>query len=225
MGHLATSGEGASDPAYKHVLKQYQFALDKAFKSGLPAEEAAALDLVDKQWANMRTLEKLAPTDANGDFDFHKLAPLLANRNNANAANRAAMIYGQGDQTLPDLARIGQQFLERGPGPTGPAWMRLAKQARDAAIAPTAIAGGLYALNHDEEHPWLNAAGQAAGLALASRGLSAANNSRWFERGVPWLRRAGENLTESGLGQLYTGMKNAWKGGIDTPEVEEGQTP
>lgn len=218
LGDLANSGQALQDPAYKNVLKRYQYTLDSAFKSGLPNAEAARLTLADRQWANMRTLEKIAPTDARGDFDFHRLAPLLASRASTNAANRNAFVYGQGDQGLADIGRIGKQFLDRGPEPWGSDITRTAKRIGETAVAPTAVAGALWAANHDEQHPWLRSLGQAGALALAAKGLGAAGNSRWFERGVPGLRATGEIATRMGLGQTYTGLKNAWKQGIDNTE-------
>lgn len=218
LGDLANSEPATKDSAYKNVLKRYQYTLDSAFKSGLPEAEAARLTLADKQWSNMRTLEKIAPTDARGDFDFRRLAPLLSSRAAANAANREAFIYGKGDQNLADLGRVGKQFLDRGPEPWGSELTRTAKRIGEASVAPTAVAGGLWAMNHDDEHPWLKSLGEAGALALAAKGLGAANNSRWFERGVPWLRTMGEGATRGGLGQVYTGMKNAWKQGIDNSE-------
>jgi len=221
---LGKDAVSASGDAERRAIKQIQYTLDSAFKSGLPPEEQAALSLADKQWANMRTLEKIAPKDASGDFDFTKLAPLLAQRNAENAANRMGYLYGQGDQTLPDLARIGTQFLARGPE-AGPAWQKVAKRVGQTAFPVGAAAGSMYALNKDEEHPVAKSAAELAGLALASKMLGSANNSQWFNRGVPWLKKTGEGLTMSGLGQLGTGLHEAFRADMGPNELEEGQTP
>ena len=62
--------------------------------------------MTDKQWGNLRTLEKIAPKVADGGFDFAKLPQVLSNRANSNTGARNAFQYGVGDQTLPDLARL-----------------------------------------------------------------------------------------------------------------------
>lgn len=46
------------DPNTSHALKQVRDALDEAMRRSVPAEEAAAWDLLRDQWGNARALEK-----------------------------------------------------------------------------------------------------------------------------------------------------------------------
>jgi hypothetical protein len=209
IGNLARS---ATDTDYQAALKQQQKVLDQAFKSGLSKDDAALIDLTDKQWGNMRTLEQIAPKTADGGFDFSRLPQVLSNRSNANSTNRTAFQYGVGDQTLPDLARLAP-IINAGPGNAAPMspLMRVGKAAIPGAEV-AALGYGMYNLNHEEDNPLTSALSDTAKVLLASKLAGAANNSRWFAQGAhPWLQGAANGAVKGGLGQLVNAYVDAAK--------------
>lgn len=215
IGNLANN---TTNNKYALALKGHQNILDKAFKSGLSPEDSALLDLTDKQWGNMRTLEGIAPSDASGDWNFPALARSLSSKATSNSSGRAAFVQGQGqgDQELPDIARIGTQFLNRGPGSGVGAGYSLGKMGK-AALGVGEMggaAGGLYALNHKEETPIMDTAQDLGGLLLASHFLGRGLNSRWFERGVPAIEATGKGLNRAGLSQIDTAYLNAQRNSV-----------
>lgn len=223
---IGTLANEAKDATYKGALGNYQKVLDKAYKSGLSAEDAALLDLTDKQWGNMRSLEQIAPKDASGDFDFNKLPSVLAGRAKANTSNRNALLYGSGDQTLPDLAKIAP-LIGRGPGGGTPAASPLMALGKKA-LAPAevfAIGGGLYGLNRNEDNPFSETAADLVKVLAASKALGSANNSQWFARGVPAARAVADASLQGGLGQLGTAYTNAAKGRVPLPVPNDADNP
>lgn len=222
LGDIANGTEGTQ--AYRMAADNFKTVLDKAFDSGLSKADAAKKTLLRKQWANMKDLEKVAPegTAAGADFDFAKLSRQLRSNAKSNGARKTSMIYGTGDQELPDLARVGLEFLVRGK-PVSPAGkadslVRLGK----AAISPAATAGaglGLYNLQKDTEHPFLATAAELGALGLLSKGAGAGMNSRWWAQGVPAVKRAGEVATTWG-GQAPTAALNAWRSSLPAEPAE-----
>lgn len=221
---IGSMANAATDPEYQAALKAHQSVLDKAFKSGLTPEDSALLDLTDKQWGNMRVLEGIAPKDAGGDWNFPDLARVMSARGQKNATNRNAFVYGQGDQELPDIAKIGTTFLNRGPGSGIAAAHPLAKLGK-AAVGATelgAVGGGLYALNSHEESPVLDSVKDLGGLVLLSKLLGkGANSSRFAQGWKPGLTVA-NTARDLGLGQVPTGYLNAEKAGVPTDEYSHG---
>lgn len=212
----------AKDTDFKTALKSYQQILKKAHYSQMSKADQKLYDLTDRQWANMKDLEKIAPKGAGDDFDFNALSRKLNSNARGNSSRKNAMVYGTGDQELPDLARVGTEFLGRGKpaSPAGPAdsLIRLGK----AAISPAATTGaglGLYNLQKDNEHPFLATAAELGALGLLSKGAGAGMNSRWWAQGVPAVRRAGEAATTWG-GQLPTAALNAWRSSLPAEPAE-----
>lgn len=177
----AQRGDGALAAFFSRVKE----TLDGSMRRSASPGDAALYKMTDKQYGNMRTLEKLAPKDANGSADFTRLASVMNRGGAGNLTNRNAMIYGQGDQTLPELARIGTTFLGRGAAPTQ--WGRWADQAAQMAPAATGTGAlvGAYSMTHDDEHPVWKGLGAAGAAMLASKGLGSAMNSRWLAQGAP----------------------------------------
>ena len=184
----AQAAANRGEAAKAELLTKIKETLDGAMRRSATPADAALYRLTDKQYGNMRTLEKLAPKDATGAADFTRLATLMQRGGPGNLTNRNAMIYGEGDQTLPELAKIGTTFLGRGAAPT--AWGRWAQQAGEVAPAATgtsALLGGLYSLNQAEEKEgqvpkFLGGALLAVG---ASKMLGGYANSQRFLRGSP----------------------------------------
>jgi len=193
-GKLARSykraGEAGTNPhgsSLAEFFNEVKHQLDHAIRtsSTMTPEDAAAIKLADKQWGNMRTLERLAPADASGDVDFNKLAKVLTQKDANNVYNRDAFTYGTHDQTLPDVARIGTQFLGRGLPPTHlKPWVQKSADALQYGAAPLAVTGGLYSMNMHDDHPVLSTLGELGALAATSKLGGSALNSRWFARGA-----------------------------------------
>ena len=209
-GQLAKQATAQDDAKLASFYRKVKETLDESMRRspGVSAEDKAAYALADKQWGNMRTLENLAPKDASGDLDFGKLASVLMGKSADNVYNRNAMIYGTGDQTLPEIARVGTTFLNRG---TQPRWSQYTRKAGELApkvIAPPALAGGLYALNaQDHEHgsgdPMTETLGELGALSLASALGGRALNSQWFRRGAPAYVNNAAALAERNLGARF----------------------
>lgn len=106
----ASKGAWSSDPELGQALKTVRNALDDAAASSMSQTDKEAWDLARKQWGNLKVLEKAAaPTSADavaGNISPAKLA------NAVKSSNPQGMLYGTGDQALPDLARIGQALLK-----------------------------------------------------------------------------------------------------------------
>jgi hypothetical protein len=92
------------------ALKTIQGALDDAATQSISAGDKAAWNAARSQYAALKAVEKAAaPTSADavaGNISPAKLANVLMQQ------NKKGMVYGTGDQGLPDLARIGQAFIK-----------------------------------------------------------------------------------------------------------------
>ena len=217
-----------TDPNMQDALKTFQSQLDDAMKSNLSNPDDLALWLAtDKKWANMKTVEKLAPKDASGNVDMTRLASVLSGAGGMNAGNRSAMIYGKGDQTLPDLARVGREFLGAEPPLPqsmarryGPMLGRVGQGGAELA----GISGGLYAMNHDEESPAFDTAKDVLGVLAGAKGVGHLLRSQAFRRGSPALTSGLERLSEFGLGQGLNAYVNAAKSRV-LPTPQRGGLP
>lgn len=97
-----------SDPFTAGILKEIRDSLDNAMgrtiaAGGNPAD-AAAWKEARKQWMVMKTAERAADA-TKGDISPAKFFNELRRK------NPNAVVYGQGPQEVPDLARIGQSFI------------------------------------------------------------------------------------------------------------------
>jgi len=207
------------DPDYQKALGSFKATLDQAFKSGLSPEDAALLAQTDRQWANLKTLEKIAPVTPGGDFDFNALARQVTSKQVGNTAQRNAFLYSQGDQTLPDLARIGQMLGRTNPT-ANPGLVDLAKRAGRGAVrlgaAPT-VGLGYYSLqNHDDPSAAALRAAMLTGLTVGGgRALSAGLRSRAFAEGMPRLGalgQAAQAYPQAGVGALNTALRGLGDG-------------
>lgn len=91
-------------------LKTIRNAFDDAAGASISGADKSAWDQARKQWQALKSIERAAaPVSADavaGNISPAKLAQAVTN------GNRQGMTYGVGDQTLPDLARIGQLFIK-----------------------------------------------------------------------------------------------------------------
>jgi hypothetical protein len=174
------------DSNLENFFNSVKETLDHSIRNsgGMSARDSAALGTADRQWANMRTLENLAPKDASGDVDFNRLASVLTQKDADSIYSRNNFIYGGGNKDLPDLARIGTQFLGRGQPPSQMNQaFKYAKKMATPTIGLGAV-GGLYATNSHEEHPVRETVAELAALAALSKSAGSALNSQWFARGA-----------------------------------------
>lgn len=204
----ANKGDGQLADFYRTVKE----TLDDAVRTNATPEDAKLYKLTDKQYGNMKTLEAIAPKTAEGDADFTKLASVLTRGGADNIYPRNSFVYGDGDQTLPELARIGTTFMGRGLPPSP--WRSFAARAKE--LGPATVGGGagalgaVYALNHGDEHPVLGTLGALGGMALGSKALGSALNSEWLTRGFPAGLRALQAAEAAGAQHVPAGVLQAW---------------
>lgn len=106
----AAKGSWGSDPERGQALKAVREALDRAADNSISPADQQAWRTARQQWSNLKAVEEAAkPISADavsGNISPAKLAGAIMKN------NRNGMIYGQGDQVMPDLARIGQAFIK-----------------------------------------------------------------------------------------------------------------
>ena len=229
-GKLARQAKAKGEGPLADFYNTVKATLDDAMRtsSRITPEDKAAYLKADKEWGNLRTLENLAPRDASGDVDFAKLASVLNQKAASNIYNRDAFIYGRHDQTLPELARIGTQFLQRGAPPTNmKPWLDRALHTAPGAIGVPAVGAGLYSMNagaHDD-HPFLTTAAELGGLALTSKALGAGLNSQWFSRGAPAAVQAAQReAIKAGLYRTpLAGLETMLRRGAPPEDVEDAR--
>jgi hypothetical protein len=93
-----------SDPATAQALLSIRDAMDRAMTRSVSPEDAAALMQANREWGIMRTIEK-ATDPVTGEISPKKFMNELTRR------NKSSVIYGRGDQTLTELARVGKEFI------------------------------------------------------------------------------------------------------------------
>jgi hypothetical protein len=93
-----------TDPATHEALKGIRNALDNAFARQASPADKEALNMANRQWGIMRTMEK-AIDPLSGEISPKKFLSEL------NRRNMGGVVYGKGEQSLNDLARIGAEFL------------------------------------------------------------------------------------------------------------------
>lgn len=139
---MTQMGKGTdTSPADYHAMQgvaKLIDALNVQANKVLTGEERELFKQSNKQWRNMVQLETLAPKDLDGSINPKQLAAILARK------RKGEFVYGKGDQTLPDLARFGNTFMDLSPkAPKG-----LVNQLMDQLLPSkgtmfTTIAGGL----------------------------------------------------------------------------------
>lgn len=149
------------------AMEKLTDALTKQAERVMSPEELKAFHTANKQWRNMVQLESIAPKTADGNVNPRQLAAALAR------LRKDEFLRGRGDQTLPDLAKFGNTYMDLG----NMAPRSLYQQGKDLAglgLKTAAITGGEAALiGHQLDHasPEEGVLGKAAPYAL---GLAAA---------------------------------------------------
>ena len=126
-----------SNPAESETLRKLRSALDQAMQRSVSPEDASSLMKNNYDYMVMKSLQKgINPTT-------EQINPnLLINELTKRDPNR--MIYGQGDQTLNDIAKVGKEFIPNKVADSGTAQRADALKFLSGATAGK-IAGGLYA--------------------------------------------------------------------------------
>lgn len=95
-----------SDSDVGEVARDMRAALHQGLTSSASPEDAALLARTNVQWGNMRKLEGAIANDTSGLISPSKLANSLSIK-----SNRYNSVYGQGDQSLVNLAQAGKSLL------------------------------------------------------------------------------------------------------------------
>ena len=110
LGKQAKDAMNSGNSEVGQALKTIQSALDDAATNSIAPADKAAWNEARKQWGALKAIEKAAaPTSADavaGNVSPAKLSQAVMQ------GNKNSLLYGSGDQTLPDLARIGQAFIK-----------------------------------------------------------------------------------------------------------------
>ena len=94
------------DTTLAHYARQLRTTLMNAINDSLPDAEREAFTQARSQFRNMKTIEAAIDKEGTGNISPARLATILGNK-----SNRAASIYGQGDQSLVELAQSGNLLL------------------------------------------------------------------------------------------------------------------
>lgn len=161
-------------------LKELRNALDDAATRSISSQDAQAWGAARSQYKALKAIEK-ATDPATGQVSPKKLINELTRK------NPGGMIYGQGDQTMPDIARVGKQFIAENLPDSGTAqrsWYMNALQN------PTTTLGGLFG--------GLTGGPVGAGIGLAAGAGTplAAQRALWSNAGKRYLNQGAVNVPQ-----------------------------
>jgi hypothetical protein len=141
----------SKDPKYAPVVSDIQEALDDAFQRSTSKEDQQALSTARQHYRAMKQIEG-AVDPSTGDISPGKLLGQINTK-----ANRNQSLYGQGDQSLLDIAKAGKNVL----APVNPNSGTARRLAGMAGVG--AAAGGVDQILHgDPVHALKVGAGVAA---------------------------------------------------------------
>lgn len=95
---------GARNSELGQTLQTIRDGLDDAAEASISPDDAAAWVKARSQWKLLKRVEKAAD-NASGNLSPKKFY------NEMTRKDSGAMIYGRGNQTLPNLARVGKEFI------------------------------------------------------------------------------------------------------------------
>lgn len=202
-------GYANSDPATAQALLSIRSAMDNAMNRSVSPEDAAALMQNNREWGIMRTIEK-AIDPLSGQLSPDKFLNELAKR------NPNSMIYGKGDQTLNELARVGKEFVSRKVGDSGTAQRGY---MMDLLKTPGLIGAGLGYAGSDGD---IGGALHGAGMGILGSVLAPKLASRMmWDNG--YLSKGMIDLTEGMRAQILSEMGR--QGGIAAQHVLTARHP
>ena len=123
----------SSDTTLAYHARQLRSTVMDAVNDSLPPSDQEAFQQARQQFRNMKTIEPAIDKAGSGNISPSTLANVMGQK-----ANRSASMYGNGDQTLVNLAQSGKMMLgDKMPnsGTTARAAMQLALPALAGASA------------------------------------------------------------------------------------------
>jgi hypothetical protein len=94
------------DQGVGYWAREMRNALDDGLQRSAQGNDYQELLQARNQWRNMRQIEGAIGSDGNGNISPNKLANIVMQK-----ANRSQSVYGQGPQSLVDLAQSGKNVL------------------------------------------------------------------------------------------------------------------
>jgi len=160
------------------VARELREALDNAFEQAAGSNRANLITQARREWRNLKILEDAIDTEGLGNISPSKLANAFGKK-----ANRNVGVYGQGDRSVLELARLakaGKQLLPDKLPQSGTVPRALAQAALPAAVG--AAYGGF------KEGDLSGAAAYGLGAAaipyLIQRGLNAPGAANYLSSGL-----------------------------------------
>ena len=197
-------GDLSTDPRYAPLAHDMQDVLDDALTRQNPAD-AARLAAARQQYRALKY--QIAPAvDANGNISVPKLMSTLMNKSNRNQS-----LYGQGDQSLVNLAKAANRIIPDRLGNSGTPERMLAPLTvmeglrQEGGLLKTAVKAGMAVYG-----------GGAMGRAMRSQGAV----GKILASGVPGLRTVAPLANEVAPAAGYAAAESKQRD-IDQP-TEDG---
>lgn len=175
----ASDAFSSGDSQLGQSLKSIRNTLDDAAERSISPDDAQAWKTARDQWKTLKAIEK-ATDPVNGTISPKKLINELTRK------NPDGMIYGKGDQSMGDLAKVGKQFIAENLPDSGTAqrswYMNMLQN-------PTAGLGGL--LGFAGGGP----AGALAGVGLGAATPLAAHRALWSQGGKDFFKNGAMKLS------------------------------
>jgi hypothetical protein len=172
------------DSSLAYHARQLRSTLMDAINDSLPAADREAFSEARQQFANMKRIEPTIDREGSGAISAPKLANVMAQK-----ANRAASIYGKGDQQLVDLAHAGNMLIPDKLGNSGtPA--RIAMQVAAPLILGAGEGARSYAYDPDRSmtdaitHGATTIGALAVGPRVAQRIMNNPATARYMASGM-----------------------------------------
>lgn len=156
------------DSTLAYHARQLRSTVMDAIDGSLSQEDQAAFRQARQQFGNMKKIEPAIDKEGAGNISPATLANVMGQK-----ANRGASVYGNGDQTLVNLAQAGKQLL----GDKMPNSGTAARAAMQLALPALAGAGGYYGADGDTGAGIRNALLAGGTMIAAPRLAQAAMNS------------------------------------------------
>jgi hypothetical protein len=158
------------DTTLSHYAKQLRSTLMDAINDSLPETDRKAFGEARSQFRNMKTIESAIDKEGTGNISPARLSTVLGSK-----ANRAASIYGKGDQSLVELAHSGNLLLKDKTPNSGTI-------ARGAALLLPGVATSALTSAYGGDYETAAEAGVAG--VLAPKLLQKAIRSQYLEQGL-----------------------------------------
>ena len=167
-----------SDPLTADALKSIRSAADSAMSRNVNIFDSAALKKANNDWAVMKSMERAI------DSITGNVSPaLLLNGLKKQDANR--VLYGKGNQTLSDIAKVGKEFIpDKVPDSGTAALSQMTDILNGKALATGTGAGLGYFFGDDKIDPITGgAAGNLLGVIAAATLPKQAAKAMWKNSG------------------------------------------